>query len=187
MREFLPDFSYLPKFSLFAAAFVLYGMTVLQSNECRSSNVSRYIKTIQISIDLKELDLDSDLITLESTPPDLIEEEIWADSVEYLACCVEAEAGNQTELGKRLVCDTIINRYKSGGYENFYDVINESGQYSVVEDGRIYTIVPTERTYQIVSQELERCTNQEVLYFRTEHYHTFGIPLLCEGDHYFSK
>ena len=32
-----------------------------------------------------------------------IAEEIYFDSLEYLACCVEAEAGNQGLLGKRMV------------------------------------------------------------------------------------
>lgn len=39
-----------------------------------------------------------------------ISEEIYYDSLEYLACLVEAEAGNQDELGKRLVVDVVLNR-----------------------------------------------------------------------------
>lgn len=127
---------------------------------------------------------------LEETPDDL-EAELWTDSLEYLACCVEAEAGNQSELGKRLVCDTVLNRFDSGKYETLYDVINEEHngvyQYSVVEDGSIFEVTPTEKTYRIVAEEVENRTNTEVLYFRTKHYHTFGIPLLKEDDHYFSK
>lgn len=127
---------------------------------------------------------------LEETTDD-IEAELWADSLEYLACCVEAEAGNQSELGKRLVCDTVLNRFDSGKYETLYDVINEEHngvyQYSVVEDGRIFEVTPTEETYRIVAEEVENLANTEVLYFRTKHYHTFGIPLFKEDDHYFSK
>lgn len=127
---------------------------------------------------------------LEETPDDL-EAELWTDSLEYLACCVEAEAGNQSELGKRLVCDTVLNRFDSGKYETLYDVINEEHngvyQYSVVEDGSIFEVIPTEETYRIVAEEIENRANTEVLYFRTKHYHTFGIPLFKEDDHYFSK
>ena len=127
---------------------------------------------------------------LEETPDDL-EAELWTDSLEYLACCVEAEAGNQSELGKRLVCDTVLNRFDSGKYETLYDVINEEHndvyQYSVVEDGRIFKVAPTEETYRIVAEEVENRTNTEVLYFRTKHYHTFGTPLFKEDDHYLSK
>ena len=127
---------------------------------------------------------------LEETPDDL-EAELWTDSLEYLACCVEAEAGNQSELGKRLVCDTVLNRFDSGKYETLYDVINEEHngvyQYSVVGDGRIFEVTPTEETYRIVAEEVENRTNTEVLYFRTKHYHTFVTPLFKEDDHYFSK
>lgn len=127
---------------------------------------------------------------LDETPDDL-EAELWADSLEYLACCVEAEAGNQSELGKRLVCDTVLNRFDSGKYETLYDVINEEHngvyQYSAVEDGRIFEVIPAEDTYRIVAEEIENRTNTEVLYFRTKQYHTFGTPLFKEDNHYFSK
>lgn len=119
--------------------------------------------------------------------PDDLEAELWTDSLEYLACCVEAEAGNQSELGKRLVCDTVLNRFDSGKYETLYDVINEDNQYSVVGDGRIFEVIPAEDTYRIVAEEIENRTNTEVLYFRTKQYHTFGTPLFKEDNHYFSK
>lgn len=123
---------------------------------------------------------------MEETPDDL-EVELWTDSLEYLACCVEAEAGNQSELGKRLVCDTVLNRFGSGEYETLYDVINEDNQYSVVSNGSILNVTPSEETYRIVAEELDNRTNTEVLYFRTGQYHTFGTPLFKEDDHYFSK
>ena len=116
-----------------------------------------------------------------------IEEEIFYDSLEYLAMCVEAEAGNQSELGKRLVCDVVLNRFYSGDYETLYDVINEEYQFSVVSDNRINEVIPTEETYRIVREEVESMTNTDVMFFRTDHYHEFGTPLFKEGDHYFSK
>lgn len=119
--------------------------------------------------------------------PDDLEAEIFDDSLEYLACCVEAEAGNQSELGKRLVCDVILNRFYSGGYSNFYEVIDEEYQFAVVGNGSILEAEPTEETIRIVQEELENRTNTEVMFFRTEHYHTFGTPMFKEGDHYFSK
>ena len=117
---------------------------------------------------------------------DDLEEQQWTDSLEYLAACVEAEAGNQSELGKRLVCDVILNRYDSGEYETLYDVINEPEQFSVVSNGMIERVVPSEETYKAVQKELKNRTNREVLFFREGYYHNFGTPLLNEGDHYFS-
>lgn len=125
-------------------------------------------------------------ITPEISTPEDIEEEIWYDSLEYLAMCVEAEAGNQSELGKRLVCDVILNRYYSGSYNNFYEVINEKGQFAVVSNGSIEVTIPTEDTYRIVQEELECRTNTEVMFFRAGQFHSFGTPLFKEGAHYFS-
>lgn len=107
--------------------------------------------------------------------------------IEYLVRCVEAEAGGETELGKRLVCDVVLNRFENGAYESLIEVINEPHQFAVVSDGRIHTVEPTEATYKIVEEELQKRTNEEVMYFRTEHYHKFGEPLFKEKGHYFSK
>ncbi len=49
----------------------------------------------------------------EETPDtyqDELEEERYYDSLEILAVCVEAEAGNQSLDGKRMVVDVILNR-----------------------------------------------------------------------------
>ena len=43
------------------------------------------------------------------TPEEIAEEEYW-DSLELLALCVEAEAGNQALEGKRLVAAVVLNR-----------------------------------------------------------------------------
>lgn len=105
---------------------------------------------------------------------------------EYLVKCVEAEAGDQPELGKRMVCSVILNRYENWEYTTIEEVINDPGQFSVVSDGRIYTVTPTEETYLAVEKELKSRTNDQVLYFRADKYHSFGTPLFVIGDHYFS-
>lgn len=140
-----------------------------------SQDVVKVQRVIKVKVLTKQTDLEDDL-----------EEQQWTDSLEYLAACVEAEAGNQSELGKRLVCDVILNRYYSGDYETLYDVINEPGQFSVVSNGMIERVVPSEETYKAVQKELKNRTNREVLFFREGYYHNFGTPLLSEGDHYFS-
>lgn len=104
----------------------------------------------------------------------------WVD-ICYIARIVEAEAGNQTELGKRLVADTVLNRVKSDDFANEVKVIlEEENQYT---KGKM----ATEDTIRIVMEEYVKVTNEEVLYFRTKHYHNFGTPLFQEDDHYFSK
>jgi len=104
----------------------------------------------------------------------------------YMMKCVEAEAGNQTELGKRLVCDVILNRFDEGGYNTYSDVINEKNQFAVVENGYIMQVNVPDETCRIVFEELENRTNYDVMYFRTGNYHEIGNSLFKEDDHYFS-
>lgn len=109
-------------------------------------------------------------------------------NIDYFAKCVMAEAGNQDEMGKRLVIDVIINRINNENFPNTVeDVINQQNQFEVVNDGRINEVIPTEDIYTLIQEEMENITNDEVLYFRTEHYPTFGIPLFQHQDHYFSR
>lgn len=129
---------------------------------------------------MQEIEINQDTIT-ETQYDEYNLQEIY-----YIAQCVQSEAGNQCELGKRLVCDVILNRFDLEGYESYADVINEPNQFEVVSNNSI-NCTPTDETYQIVLGELENRTNYEVLYFRTSHYHTFGTPLFQVQDHYFSK
>lgn len=115
-----------------------------------------------------------------------IQEEIYYDSLEYLAMCVEAEAGNQSYLGKVYVADCIINRFEQGDYDNYYEVIDEPGQFCCVSNGSI-NCIPSEETMLIVYNELSCRTNDEILYFRTGYYHSFATDCFQYEDHYFSK
>lgn len=98
-----------------------------------------------------------------------------------IARVVEAEAGNQCDYGKKLVADTILNRLDSGEFpDTVYEVINQSNQYA---DG----IMASDETIRIVLEEYQNRTNYDVLYFRTEKYHSFAEKFHKIGDHYFSK
>ncbi len=98
-----------------------------------------------------------------------------------IARVVEAEAGNQCDYGKKLVADTILNRLDSGEFpDTVEEVINQDNQYA---DG----ILASDETIRIVLEEYQNRTNYEVLYFRTEQYHSFAEKFHKIGDHYFSK
>lgn len=123
-----------------------------------------------------------------ATPDDIEEEKYW-DSLELLACCIEAEAGNQSKLGKKLVCDVILNRVddNSGLFPDcITDVIYQRNQFSVVFDRRLYQVSPSDETFEVVMEELENRTNTEVLFFTSEGYSKYGKPWKKVGDHYFS-
>ena len=108
--------------------------------------------------------------------------------IDLLARCVEAESGNQSVLGKRLVCDVILNRVASEAFPDGIEaVINQEGQFGVVANGSINTAVPSEETIAAVMTELNERIDTEVLYFQTGSYSKFGTPFDKVGDHYFSK
>lgn len=127
-------------------------------------------------------------IEVENNDLEFIVEEMYYDELEYLAACVEAEAGNQGLLGKRYVVDVILNRVDSDKFPNtITEVIEEPKQFSVVSDGRINTVVPSEETYQAIQMELENRLDDTILFFRTGRYHTGYTPCFQHKDHYFSK
>lgn len=111
------------------------------------------------------------------------------EELDLLARCVMAEAGNQEELGKRLVIDVILNRVDCelfAGQDTISDVIFAKGQFQVVSNGTIYKYTPTDDIYDLIREELMSRTNQDVVYFRTGKYHSVGKPYNKVGDHYFS-
>lgn len=108
--------------------------------------------------------------------------------IDLLCRCVEAEAGNQSILGKRLVCDVILNRVTSESFPDGIEaVINQEGQFGVVSNGAIDKAVPSEETITAVLTELNERIDTEVLYFQTGGYSKFGTPFDKVGDHFFSK
>ena len=108
--------------------------------------------------------------------------------IENLLKVVEAEAGNQDDLGKAYVCDVILNRVDTGRWgDTIDDIIYYPNAFSVVSNGTIDNIEVSEGTYKVVCQELQNRTNTEVLAFRTGNYHSGNTPLFQHGDHYFSK
>lgn len=116
--------------------------------------------------------------------PDLLAE--IPESFEYICQCVEAEAGNQDELGRTYVADVIMNRAEQWDM-TFEEVINAKNAFSVVSNGSINEVEVKDSTREIVFNELKERTNSEVLYFRTGKYHSFGTALFKHGAHYFSK
>ena len=115
-----------------------------------------------------------------------IEVELAYDELEYLAACIEAEAGTQGLMGKRLVCDVILNRVDSDKFPNsIISVINAPGQFSVVHNGAINTVSITKETFDAIEMELEHRTDDQILYFRNSHYGC-GTDAYRMNDHYFS-
>ena len=109
------------------------------------------------------------------------------EEIKLIALVVMAEAEGECEEGKRLVIDVILNRIES---ERFPDtakgVIYAKGQFTSMWNGRVDRCHVKKDICQMVEEETKVRLNREVLYFRADHYHSFGTPVINVGNHYFS-
>lgn len=108
--------------------------------------------------------------------------------VDLLALVTMAEAEAESEYGKRLVIDTILNRVDSPKFpSSISDVVYQPNQFTSMWNGRVDKCYIREDIRQLVIEEMKNRTNSEVIFFRTNHYSGYGTPLFQEGNHYFSK
>lgn len=137
-------------------------------------------KNCSVSIIPKELDIVQE-------EKDDLEAELYCDSLEMLAVCVEAEAGNQGLRGKRLVADVILNRVESDIFpDDIVSVITQHNQFSTYTDGAMDRVVePSEETIRAVQMELEKRIDTKILYFTAGYYNPYCKPAYKYKDHYF--
>lgn len=92
---------------------------------------------------------------LEPSPPDeepeQVEEEwpypISQEEIELIALVTMAEAEGETELGQRLVIDTILNRVDDSHFpDNITDVIFQPNQFTSMWNGRVDRLLCERRT-----------------------------------------
>jgi N-acetylmuramoyl-L-alanine amidase len=111
------------------------------------------------------------------------------EDIELIALVTMAEAEGESEQGKRLVIDTILNRVDSElAYmpDTVYDVVYQNGAFSSMWNGRVDRVEATDEVIELVREEIEERTNHDVLYFHANKYGKYGTPLFSEGNHYFS-
>ena len=116
--------------------------------------------------------------------PDFVPED---DDIQLLAACVEAEAGNQSLYGKRLVADVILNRVDSDIFpDTIHGVITQPHQFSTYWNGAMERAEISEETYKAVYMELEQRSYPGILFFDCGDFLPYGTPWKQIGDHYFS-
>lgn len=116
-----------------------------------------------------------------------IAEEMYFDSLELLAICVEAEAADQGLEGKRMAADVILNRVDDPDWpDSITGVISQPYQFTSYWDGRMAKTLPSEETFEAVRMELEERGWPGLYYFSADGYSEYGTPWRQVGDHYFS-
>ena len=110
------------------------------------------------------------------------------EDIELLALVTMAEAERESEEGKRMVIDTILNRVDSERFDNtISEVIYAPNQFTSIWNGRVDRCYVADDIYQLVIEELTNRTNYDVLYFTAYQYGAYGTPMFQIGNHYFSK
>ena len=120
--------------------------------------------------------------------PETEEFAISQQEIELIALVTMAEAEGESEYGKRLVIDTILNRMDSDYWpDTVSGVIYQKSQFTSVWNGRIDRCYVRNDICQLVKEELVNRSNYDVVFFRTEYFSPYGQPLFQEGNHYFSS
>ena len=116
-----------------------------------------------------------------------MQDEAYCDSLELLAICVEAEAGNQGLDGKRMVVDVILNRADDPDWPDTIEgVITQPYAFTSYWDGGMDRVLePSEETIRAVQMELNSRSWPGIYYFTAGDYGEYGTPWKQVGDHYF--
>ena len=125
---------------------------------------------------------------------------ITVNSEEYesLQRIVEAEAGNQDDIGRILVANVVLNRVKSDVYpdtilENIFRHSGDVYQFQPVKNGTYYSVTVSEKTKECVDRALAgEDYSQGALYFtrktsESSWFNTSLTLLFVHGAHYFYK
>ena len=140
-----------------------------------------------IADEVETIDIVEPIIEAEETVDEPIIS-VSNDDIELLALITMAEAEGESEEGKRMVIDTILNRVDSERFDNtISEVIYAPNQFTSMWNGRVDRCYVADDIYQLVIEELTNRTNYDVLYFTAYQYGAYGTPMFQIGNHYFSK
>lgn len=122
----------------------------------------------------------------ESTEPE--EPSLSKEEIELIALVTMAEAEGESEEGKRLVIDTVLNRVDSEYWpDTVSEVIYQPGQFTSMWNGRVDRCYVSEDICRLVTDELNSRTNYDVVYFTAGAYGRYGKPMFQVGNHYFAS
>lgn len=136
------------------------------------------------TIKMKPQTINEEVIILETEEmidvSEIVEIEYVKSEIQVMAEAIMGEAGSEPLVGKVAVAATILNKME------YYNIT----VYEALEayDAYPYYGVVTNECYCAVEIAMENrdLFPRDMMYFRTEHYHNFGVPYVQIGNHYFS-
>ena len=117
---------------------------------------------------------------------DELAEELYCDSLELLAICVQAEAGNQPLIGRRMVADVILNRVDDPDWPDTIEgVITQRNAFTPYQNGRYDRVEPDADCWEALDLVMSGWDeSQGALYFETttdeETWHNTHLDRLFE-------
>lgn len=113
---------------------------------------------------------------------------VTEEEIELIALVTMAEAEGESEKGKRLVIDTILNRVDHEYWpDTISRVIYQPHQFTSMTNGRVDRCYVDEDICELVREELLSRTNYDVVYFTAGAYGKYGEPMFNIGNHYFAS
>lgn len=178
-------------------AFLLIGLT-FTINPIHTEEVSipkvRVIEVSEPEMAVEEAEVVSKPVemvsaTIVTDEVDPVKEEILSqEEIELIALVTMAEAEGESEYGKRLVIDTILNRVDHDRFpDTVTEVIYQPSQFTSMWNGRVDRCYVREDICELVREELQSRTNSEVTFFTAGNYGKYGVSMFHEGNHYFSS
>jgi N-acetylmuramoyl-L-alanine amidase len=108
--------------------------------------------------------------------------------IELIALVTMAEAEGESDEGKRLVIDTILNRVEHERFpDTVRDVIYQPNQFTSMWNGRVGRCEVKADICRLVIEETLSRTNSACVFFTAGGYGKYGTPMFHIGNHYFSK
>lgn len=115
-------------------------------------------------------------------------EQMSEEDINLIALVTMAEAEGESELGKRLVIDTILNRIDSEHFpDTASEVIYQPNQFTSMWNDRVDKCYVSDDICQLVIEELESRENYDVIFFTAGRYSKYGSQMFQVGNHYFSS
>ncbi len=110
------------------------------------------------------------------------------EDIDLIALVAMAEVEGESEYGKRLVIDTVLNRVDSEHYpDTVFEVVYQPNQFSSMWNGRANQCYAMDEICRLVREELQERRNYEVIFFTAGGYGKYGTPMFQEGNHYFGS
>lgn len=146
-----------------------------------TTKVDEFCKEYSLAYD--DLDHPNSILTLEG------DRDLVSDlDIELLERVVAAEARGESVDCQEAVATVILNRWQDGKFgDTLNEVMTADGQFAEPYDGEISIATHLAvKNALIYYNTYCMCLPYQVLYFRSDHYHTFGTPYISIGNLYFS-